>query len=97
MLALRFAPVGTVEDFTAPSRHALARAGWWMYRSMRSDAACRLRRKRVLEDTPSYARALPAASLCGENVVAMHESLDVRRLTMPIVQVMLPWRMPRRR
>jgi carotenoid 1,2-hydratase len=29
-------------------------------------------------------------------VVAMHETLDLRRLTMPVVQAMLPWRMPRR-
>jgi len=95
--ALRFAPVGTVEDFAAPTRHALARTGWWMNPLMRSDAACPPLRKQVLEDTPFYARARTAASLCGENVVAMHETLDLRRLMMPIVQVILPWRMPRRR
>jgi carotenoid 1,2-hydratase len=30
-------------------------------------------------------------------VTAMHETLDLGRLTSPIVQAMLPWRMPRRR
>jgi carotenoid 1,2-hydratase len=54
-------------------------------------------RTQSLEDTPFYSRAVLDATLCGERVVAMHETLDLRRLRSPIVQAMLPWRMPRRR
>jgi carotenoid 1,2-hydratase len=94
VLALRFAPSGEVDDFTVPPRQSLPRTAWRLNPSMRSDTpAARLQ---VLEDTPFYARAVLDASLAGEKVVAMHETLDLRRLTLPIVQGMLPFRMPRR-
>jgi len=51
---------------------------------------------RTLEDTPFYARSMVQAQLCGEEVVAMHETLDARRFASPLVQALLPWRMPRR-
>jgi len=51
---------------------------------------------RTLEDTPFYARSMVQAHLCGEEVVAMHETLDARRFASPLVQALLPWRMPRR-
>jgi len=38
-----------------------------------------------------------AASLLGEPVSAMHETLNLPRLVSPLVQKMLPWRMPRTR
>lgn len=97
VLALRFAPDGGVEPFGAPPRQSLPRTKWRLHPSMRSDAGAPLRRAQVLEDTPFYARAALDATLCGERVVAMHETLDVRRLRMPVVQWMLPFRMPRRR
>jgi len=95
LLALRFARDGTVDAFAPPPRQALARTGWRLSPSMRSETP--VRRLQVLEDTPFYARAVLDARLAGEQVVAMHETLDLRRLTLPIVQAMLPWRMPRRR
>ncbi len=97
VLALRFAPDGSVTDFDPPPRRALPRTLWRMSPSMRSDADGPLVRRQVLEDTPFYARALLEAQLAGEPVLAMHETLDVRRLKMPLVQSLLPWRMPRRR
>lgn len=95
LLALRFARDGSVDAFEPPPRQPLSRTGWRLNPSMRSEAPAR--RLQVLEDTPFYARAVLDARLAGEPVVAMHETLDLRRLTMPIVQAMLPWRMPRRR
>jgi carotenoid 1,2-hydratase len=97
VLALRFAPDGSVADFDPPPRRALPPTRWRMRPSMRSDADAPLVRRQVLEDTPFYARALLEAQLAGEPVLAMHETLDVRRLRMPLVQSLLPWRMPRRR
>jgi carotenoid 1,2-hydratase len=32
----------------------------------------------------------------GQNVVAVHESLSLDRFRSPVVQWMLPWRMPRK-
>ena len=50
---------------------------------------------RTLEDAPFYARSLVAAKLLGESVILMHESLSLDRFRMPVVQAMLPFRMPR--
>jgi carotenoid 1,2-hydratase len=50
----------------------------------------------TLEDTPFYARSLLRTRLLGEEVTAVHESLDVPRLVSLPVRLMLPWRMPRR-
>ncbi len=94
MIAKRFDTDGTVTDFDAPPRHALPRTSWRINPSMRSEGVPR--RTQSLEDTPFYARAVIDAGLCGERVTAMHETLDLRRLQSPIVQAMLPWRMPRR-
>ncbi len=94
LLALRFARDGRVDAFDPPPRQSLPRTAWRMQPSMRSDTP--VSRLQVLEDTPFYARAVLDASLAGEKVVAMHETLDLQRLTMPVVQGMLPWRMPRR-
>jgi carotenoid 1,2-hydratase len=49
-----------------------------------------------LEDTPFYQRAVLRSTLLGEPVTSFHESLDCTRLVSPVVQAMLPWRMPRR-
>ena len=50
---------------------------------------------KTLEDAPFYARSVISAKLLGEPVTLMHESLSLDRFKMPIVQAMLPFRMPR--
>jgi carotenoid 1,2-hydratase len=37
------------------------------------------------------------SELLGEKVTSFHESLNLPRLVSPVVQAMLPWRMPRQR
>jgi carotenoid 1,2-hydratase len=56
-----------------------------------------VRIEQQLEDTPFYQRAVLHSELLGETVQSFHETLNVPRLVAPIVQAMLPWRMPRRR
>ena len=51
---------------------------------------------RTLEDTPFYVRSQIASRLLGEEVVSIHETLDVPRVVSLPVRLMLPWRMPRR-
>jgi carotenoid 1,2-hydratase len=60
---------------------------------MRSPSAVRVQHQ--LEDTPFYQRSLLTHELLGETVQSFHETLSVPRLVSPIVQSMLPWRMPR--
>jgi carotenoid 1,2-hydratase len=91
-LALRFDAKGGCETFAPPARTGLQRTGWRVARRTRGEA----RVERTLEDTPFYARSLLSAHLLGEETRAVHESLSLDRFRMPLVQAMLPFRMPRR-
>jgi carotenoid 1,2-hydratase len=96
VIAQRFAPDGSHHPFEAPARQPLPRSAWRIARTMRSDAGVPPRLIKNLEDTPFYARALLQASVMGEPVTAMHETLNVPRVVSWPVRFMLPWRMPRR-
>ncbi len=93
-LALHFDAHGGSERFDAPPPAALPRSGWRVERATRSETPATV--QRTLEDGPFYARSLLRAQLLGEPVLAMHESLSMRRFVSPWVQAMLPFRMPRR-
>lgn len=94
VIAERFAPDGRAEGFDAPPRQALPRTLWRIDRSMRSAGPAGERQR--LEDTPFYARSVIGASLLGERVTAVHETLVLPRVVSLPVRLMLPWRMPRR-
>lgn len=51
----------------------------------------------TLEDTPFYTRNHIELTHEGERCEAYHESLSLDRFTHPVVQMMLPFRMPRRK
>ena len=97
LLAERFKPDGSWESFVpAPQREALASTLWRIDRGIRADAGSSTQLLDTLEDTPFYARSLLQTQLLGEQVTAMHETLEPQRLKSRAVQMMLPWRMPRR-
>lgn len=94
-LALRFAGE-RVDEVEAPPFSPLPRSMWGIAREARSEPQESARVIKTLEDTPFYARSLIGARLEGASCAAMHESLDLRRFRSPLVQAMLPFRMPRR-
>ncbi len=94
LLALRFTPQGEVLPFVAPQRQSMPLTLWRLGRRMRSDGVVHVAEQ--LEDTPFYQRALLHSHLLGESVQSFHESITMSRLVSPVVQAMLPWRMPRR-
>lgn len=94
-LAVTFDAAGHKQEFTPPQLLPLPRSGWKIDRSARSETDVKL--VRTLEDTPFYARSMVETTLLGEKVTLMHESLSLDRFRMPVVQAMLPFRMPRRR
>lgn len=94
LLSLRFTPEGEVETMPGAPAHTLRPTGWRITGRMRSEGPVRLQEE--LEDTPFYQRSLLRFSYAGESLLAFHETLSVPRLVSPIVQAMLPWRMPRR-
>ena len=94
VLSLRFTPKGTVEPIATPPVQRLPKTAWRIDRRMRSTQAVRVHEQ--LEDTPFYQRAVLQSTLLGQRVTSFHETLNVPRLVSPVVQAMLPWRMPRR-
>ena len=94
-LALEIDQQGRVQNFEPPPVRKLKRTGWRVGRSIRSDRDASV--VRTLQDSPFYARSVVSASLRDEPLVMMHESLSLDRFKMPIVQAMLPFRMPRAR
>jgi carotenoid 1,2-hydratase len=95
-VAQRFGADGSSSPFDAPARRTLARSKWALSRTMRCDADAPAQVQQTFEDTPFYVRSVVSANLLGERVTALHETLDVPRLTSLPVQLMLPCRMPRR-
>lgn len=95
-LAIRFDPGSGVADFEPPPPADLPRTRWRVARATRSEAAGTPRILQTLEDSPFYARSVMETRLLGRDVTAIHESLDLDRFAMPVVQAMLPFRMPRR-
>jgi carotenoid 1,2-hydratase len=92
-LGMRYDRNGGVSDFPPPPQVKLPRTKWRVARNIRSDAEASV--LRTLEDTPFYARSRVSARLSGAPVIAMHESLSLERFRLPVVQAMLPFRMPR--
>jgi carotenoid 1,2-hydratase len=96
-LALHVDKTGRARQIAPPPRLALPRTTIW--RLPRATRATVLEGSGVtatLEDTPFYARSVLQTSLSGEPTTAIHERLELDRFNHPIVQAMLPFRMPRR-
>jgi carotenoid 1,2-hydratase len=96
VIAQRFTPDGGSSPFEPPPRQPLARSKWLLPRTMRTEPGSTARVEKTLEDTPFYVRSLLSSGLLGERVTSVHETLDLARLVSLPVQLMLPWRMPRR-
>lgn len=94
-LALRFDRRGEAEDIESLPQAPLLRSGWRIARTAHGDALQPVKITRTLEDTPFYVRSQLSAKLFGETADVMHESLSLDRFRSPIVQAMLPFRMPR--
>nr|WP_084718305.1 hydratase [Sphingomonas sanxanigenens] len=94
-LALRFDRQGRWHDVVQPAPARLPRTGWLVNRQTRADSGAAPRILKTWIDAPFYARSSIATRLFGEDVQAVHESLSLGRFRSPIVQSMLPYRMPR--
>jgi carotenoid 1,2-hydratase len=94
-LALRFDRQGAVEPVEALPMSCLPNTGWRIRRQARADPGARPELRETLEDGPFYARSRLRATLFGEAVEALHESLSLDRFRNPLVRLMLPFRMPR--
>ncbi|MBY0611288.1 MAG: carotenoid 1,2-hydratase [Beijerinckiaceae bacterium] len=94
-MSLRFRLDGTVETFDAARKVDLPKAFWRMPRATRAEHEGRVEVVQTLEDSPFYARSVLRRATPAGDVTGVHESLSMPRFTLPIVQAMLPFRMPR--
>jgi carotenoid 1,2-hydratase len=93
--ALRFDATGRAQEEELPLGAPLPPTRWLMGRRTRADRG-HARVVRTWEDSPFYARSAVASRLFGKDVLAVHESLSLDRFKSPVVQWMLPYKMPRR-
>ena len=96
-LARLFDSRGNVTDIDAPETMPLPKNLWRVSRATQSEPHAPPTVLSTLEDAPFYARSMVESTLLGERVTAMHESLDLDRFSSKWVQVLLPFKMPRRR
>ncbi|MFB0613029.1 hydroxyneurosporene dehydrogenase [Aurantiacibacter poecillastricola] len=94
--ALRFGKDGSPQEAELPMAAPLANTWWQMERKARADRGL-AHVVKTWEDAPFYARSTVATELYGERVLAVQESLDMDRFKSPVVQFMLPYRIPRGR
>jgi carotenoid 1,2-hydratase len=85
---------GRVIERDVPPAHDLRSGFWGMARTVNSDAKPQL--ISTLEDAPFYTRNHVEMTLDGARCEAFHESLSLDCFVSPMVQMMLPFRMPRR-
>ncbi|MCM8556530.1 hydroxyneurosporene dehydrogenase [Sphingomicrobium sediminis] len=91
---LRFDAAGNAREAELPPVAPLSSTGWLVERKTRADRGHASVLK-TWENAPFYARSTIGARLYGEPVVMVQESLDLDRFASPVVQFMLPYRMPR--
>jgi carotenoid 1,2-hydratase len=94
-MAIRFDPSGECEPIDLPATTRLLPTRWLVPRKTRTDAGGSARVIKTLEDTPFYARSLVESLVGGSRVPTVHESLSLDRFASPVVQWMLPYKMPR--
>ena len=92
--ALEISGGGEVRPREVPPRAEMPTTFWRMKRHMRAGGS--FREVSLLEDSPFYTRTLLRVPAEGGEADAFHESLSLARFRNPVVQAMLPFRMPRR-
>lgn len=94
VMNLKFDARGQVEELPPEPVQSLPQTAWRLQRRTRSEQPTAVHLQ--LEDTPFYQRCWLRQRQKGLDVLAFHETLSIPRLVSPVVQAMLPWRMPRR-
>jgi carotenoid 1,2-hydratase len=84
---------GIAKAVGLPPSHALSRGFWGMAQDVRSEKLPVIVSK--LEDAPFYTRNLVRISHGGKSYDAFQESLSVSKFDTTLVQMMLPFKMPR--
>jgi carotenoid 1,2-hydratase len=74
----------------------MKRSLWQVRRETRADAGYKPVQVKGMLDAPFYSRSAVKTQFAGEEVVGVHEALDLNRFRSKIVKPMLACRVPRR-
>ena len=94
-LALAIDADGRIKARPAPPACPLPDTAWGLRRRSLAPAGAGPALLATLESGPFYARSLLHRPGAAEPLTTVHESLSLERFTRPVVQAMLPFRMPR--
>lgn len=86
---------GMPQPIDAPPLTPYGRTAWQLPLIARSDAGAPARLLETWEDGPFYARCLIRHRVHGRLLRSVHETVSLERFAKPVVQAMLPFRMPR--
>jgi carotenoid 1,2-hydratase len=92
--ALEIDRSGHATEIPLPKPIELGTTPWQMKRPARADHPVFV--EATLEDSPFYTRSLIKTVIDHEAVDVFHESLSLDRFRNPLIQMMLPFKMPRR-
>jgi carotenoid 1,2-hydratase len=95
-LALRVDARSQVTEVAPPPPASLPRTRWGIGRPTGADAGHSPAVTQTLEDAPFYSRSVLATHLLGQPATAVHESLSLDRFRALPIQLMLPFKIPRR-
>ncbi len=95
-LALEYRKDGSILPLDPEPVQRLPGTGWRVARSTRAPAWAPARIVQTLEDTPFYSRSLLGFDGGGSEAKAVNESVDLDRFASRWVQMLLPFKMPRR-
>ncbi|MDG2474525.1 MAG: carotenoid 1,2-hydratase [Paracoccaceae bacterium] len=94
-VSLKFHSSGVVEEITDAPKASLPRSLWAVKRETRSDEGFKPRQIKHMLDTPFYTRSAIKTKINGEEIIGIHEALDLNRFSSPLLKPMLALRVPR--
>ncbi|WP_354595924.1 carotenoid 1,2-hydratase [Rhodovulum tesquicola] len=95
-VGLHFGADGSAEVIDAPPRTRFARSKWLVRRETRADPGYVPQQVHDMLDAPFYCRSAVRTRVFGEEMVGVHEALDLDRFASPLLKPMLAVRVPRR-
>jgi len=95
-VGLMFQDNGEIRVLNPPPKVPFNRSMWQVYRETRADAGYRPRQMEPMLDAPFYSRSQVKTRFAGEEIVGVHEALDLNRFRSPFIKPMLAVRVPRR-
>ena len=94
-IALRFNKNGSVEEVEAPPLKPISKTKWLIKRVARSDREFSPYQSRALLDAPFYSRSELVTQIDKEKTTGVHETLDMKRFTNPLIKPLLCAKIPR--